>query len=169
MQAFAMLSLELKRTHQLVITCSMTEAEDQSWRDQARRLGIYDRTVLTNFIPDEIIRVFYQRCAAFVFPSLYEGFGLPILEAMHCGAPVVAGRNSSQEEVVGDAGLLIEAESPADIAAKVSQLLEDTDLTESLRTLGLLRRKLHLGSNRGPRDRSPRADGPPARCPGAAS
>lgn len=136
MQAFAMLSPELQRSHQLVITCSMTEEEDQSWRDQARRLGIYDRTVLTNFIPDEIIRVFYQRCDAFVFPSLYEGFGLPILEAMHCGAPVAAGRNSSQEEVVGDAGLLIEAESPADIAAKVSLLLQDETLAESLRTLG---------------------------------
>lgn len=136
MQAFAMLSPELKRQYQLVITCSMTEEEDQSWRDQARRLGIYERLVLTNFIPDEIIRVFYQRCAAFVFPSLYEGFGLPILEAMHCGAPVAAGRNSSQEEVVGDAGLLIEAESPDDIAAKLSLLLENTALAESLRALG---------------------------------
>ncbi len=136
MQAFALLSPELRRKHQLVITCSMTADEERNWREQARKLAVYDRLVLTNFIPDEIIRILYQRCEAFVFPSLYEGFGLPILEAMHCGAPVAAGRNSSQEEVVGDAGLLIEAESPADIAAKMSRLLEDAGLAESLRTLG---------------------------------
>lgn len=138
MQAFALLKPELKRQNQLVITCSMTDEEERNWREQARRLEIYDRLVLTNYIPDEIIRIFYQRCAAFVFPSLYEGFGLPILEAMHCGAPVAAGRNSSQEEVVGQAGLLIEAESPPDMAANLARLLEDAELAESLRARGPL-------------------------------
>jgi glycosyltransferase involved in cell wall biosynthesis len=136
MQAFALLKSELRLRHQLVITCSMSADEHVHWHEQGRKLDIQDRLVLTNFIPDEVIRILYQRCSAFVFPSLYEGFGLPILEAMHCGAPVAAGRNSSQEEVVGEAGLLIEAESPTDICAKLTRLLEDTELVESLRVLG---------------------------------
>ncbi|HVW39600.1 MAG TPA: glycosyltransferase, partial [Pirellulales bacterium] len=69
-------------------------------------------------------------------PSFYEGFGLPLLEAMHCGAPVLAGRNSSQQEVVGEAGLLADAASPAEIGAQLARLLSDSELGESLRRRG---------------------------------
>jgi glycosyltransferase involved in cell wall biosynthesis len=68
-----------------------------------------------------------------VFPSLYEGFGLTLLEAMHCGAAVVAGNNSSQVEVVGEAGLLANANDAGDIAAKLARVLEDEELARSLR------------------------------------
>ena len=60
----------------------------------------------------------------FVFPSLYEGFGLPILEAMHCGAPVIAGNNSSQIEVAEGAGLLVNATDPSQLAEKIELVLE---------------------------------------------
>ena len=75
--------------------------------------------ILTGEVSDEALRVLYRRCAAFVLPSLYEGFGLPLLEAMHCGAVVIAGNNSSQVEVVGDAGLLVNASDTGEIAARM--------------------------------------------------
>ena len=83
--------------------------------------------VLTDWLSDKALRLLYQRCAAFVFPSMYEGFGLPILEAMHCGAPVIAGNNSSQIEVVGDAGLLFNVADAGELAGHLARLLEEPD------------------------------------------
>ena len=88
-------------------------------RQYARDRGVDDQLVLTDWLADTALRVLYQRCAAFVFPSSYEGFGLPILEAMHCGAPVIAGNNSSQIEVVGDAGLLFNVADAGELAAQL--------------------------------------------------
>ena len=73
------------------------------------------------------MRPLYQRCAAFVFPSMYEGFGLPILEAMHCGAPVIAGNNSSQIEVVGDAGVLFNVADAGELAGHLARLLGEPE------------------------------------------
>ena len=136
LQAYALLRPEIKARHQLAITCYMNAEEETHWRAEARRLEIESRLVLTNFLPDETVRVLYQRCAAFVFPSFYEGFGLPLLEAMLCGAPIVAGRNSSQHEVVGEAGLLAEVGAPAEIAAQLGRLLDDPELAAALRERG---------------------------------
>jgi glycosyltransferase involved in cell wall biosynthesis len=123
--AFSLLPESLRESHKLVITCSMTDEYIKQTRAHARERGVLDQLVLTNSVPDESLRVLYQRCAVFVFPSHYEGFGLPILEAMRCGAPVVAGNNSSQIEVVGQAGLLVNTHDTADIAAKTACLLKD--------------------------------------------
>jgi len=89
--------------------------------------------VLSDLLSDKALRVLYQRCAAFVFPSSYEGFGLPILEAMHCGAPVVAGNNSSQIEVVGDAELLFNVANPGELAAQLVRVLDDAGQARELR------------------------------------
>jgi glycosyltransferase involved in cell wall biosynthesis len=88
--------------------------------------------VLTGAVTDDELRALYQRCAAFAFPSTFEGFGLPLLEAMHCGAAVVAGNNSSQPEVVGDAGLLADIGSPADLARGLAEVLSNRTLARSL-------------------------------------
>ena len=108
-------------------------------RRRAEARGLADRLVLTGQIGDEALRVLYQRCAVFAFPSRYEGFGLPILEAMHCGAPVVAGDNSSQVEVAGDAGVLANADDPSDIAAGLRSILADPDHARTLAARGLAR------------------------------
>lgn len=123
--AFAMLPDELRTAHQLVLTYALSPDEAERVRGYARDRGVVDELVLTDRLEDADLRVFYQRCAAFVFPSSYEGFGIPILEAMHCGAPVIAGNNSSQIEVVGDAGLLFNVASAGELAGHLLRLLED--------------------------------------------
>jgi glycosyltransferase involved in cell wall biosynthesis len=134
--AFALLPLELRRTHQLVITCLSSPVNQRELRDFAQCQGVADRLVLTNFVPDEVTRTLYQQCAAFAFVSRYEGFGLPLLEALHCGAPVLAGRNSSQLEVVGDAGLLANVDDAHDVARQLERLLVDRTLAETLSRRG---------------------------------
>jgi len=76
-------------------------------------------------------------CAAFVYPSLYEGFGLPILEAMACGVPVVASRGGALEEVAGDAAILVDPLDHAAIAAAIERLLDDAALREAVARKGL--------------------------------
>jgi glycosyltransferase involved in cell wall biosynthesis len=84
------------------------------------------------FVPFETLRCFYEMAAAFVFPSRYEGFGLPPLEAMACGAPVVASNVSSLPEVVGDAAILVNPENVFDIARGIREVLLDPELREQL-------------------------------------
>ena len=84
------------------------------------------------FVPFETLRCFYQSAAAFVFPSPYEGFGLPPLEAMACGAPVVTSNVSSLPEVVGDAAILVNPENVFDIARGIKDALLDEPLRAEL-------------------------------------
>jgi glycosyltransferase involved in cell wall biosynthesis len=131
--AFGLLPGRLREHFQLVIACALSPEQTIRLQECARAQGIAEQLVLTNHVSDELLRTLYQSCAAFVFPSTYEGFGLPLLEAMCCGAPVIAGRNSSQVEVVGEAGLLVHAEDPVDIAAKLRLVLQDAELARTLR------------------------------------
>jgi glycosyltransferase involved in cell wall biosynthesis len=104
----------------------------------AESLGISDRVMLTGRVSDEERRWLYQGAAACVVPSLYEGFGLPALEAMSCGVPVIAANVTSLPEVVGDAGLLIEPTEDA-LAGALARLLNDADLQRRLIDAGLER------------------------------
>jgi glycosyltransferase involved in cell wall biosynthesis len=132
--AYRLLPARLRESHRLVVTCSLSEPNDLSRaREMIGQSGIAERVVLTSAVDDATLRVLYQRSSAFVFPSLCEGFGLPLVEAMQCGAVVVAGDNSSQVEVVGEAGLLADASDPADIAGQLARALDDTSLAEELR------------------------------------
>lgn len=134
LSAFELLPCGLRQSHRLVLTCAMSSDDDYA-RVQSivAQSPAAERIVLTGPLDDDALRVMYQRCAAFLFPSRYEGFGLPIWEALQCGAAVVAGRNSSQTEVLGEAGLLADAESPAEIAAQLRRVLEDAELARRLR------------------------------------
>ena len=101
---------------------------------RARRLGIEDRDLLfAGFVRDRELAAMYRRCALFLFPSLYEGFGLPILEAMSCGAPVAAASNSSIPEVLGDLSGTFDASDPNDIAATLGRILQDPEELQLLR------------------------------------
>jgi glycosyltransferase involved in cell wall biosynthesis len=84
------------------------------------------------FVPFETLRCFYESAAGFVFPSRYEGFGLPPLEAMACGTPVVTSNVSSLPEVVGDAAILVNPENVFDIARGIREVLLDEPLRAEL-------------------------------------
>ena len=88
------------------------------------------------FVPFDTLRCFYESAAAFVFPSRYEGFGLPPLEAMACGAPVVTSNVSSLPEVVGDAAVLVNPVNVFDIARGIREVLLDEELRASLISRG---------------------------------
>ena len=98
-----------------------------------------DRVTFTGFVPDEDLVVLYNDATMLVLPSMSEGFGLPVVEAMACGLPVAASNRNSIPEVLGDAGLLFDPESHEQIAEAVGRLLGDEALRADLRARGLER------------------------------
>lgn len=101
---------------------------------------------LTGYIADEDLPAVYSAATAFVFPSLYEGFGLPPLEAMACGTPVVCSNVSSMPEVVGDAALLVDPEDELDIQAALRKIMNEPDVAHELRDRGTERAALFAWS-----------------------
>jgi glycosyltransferase involved in cell wall biosynthesis len=93
---------------------------------------------LENVSSEDLARL-YNAAQCLTLPSYYEGFGLPPLEAMACGTPVVVSDRSSLPEVVGDAGLLIDPDSVEDLSTALARVLDDSDLRTSLRQRGLVR------------------------------
>ena len=132
--AYAGLSKELRDRYQLVIVGRLG-LEDASgpFAELADSLGISDRVVLTGHVSDEELVLLYQGTSLFVFPSRYEGFGLPVIEALACGAPAIAGRNSSLVELVDQEEALFDADDPSSIQSALERALTDAELLESLR------------------------------------
>ncbi len=125
-RAYALLPQSLRETHQLAIVCSVQPESRHRLEALARQQGLaIDEMVLTGFVPDEELVSLYQLCQVFVFPSWHEGFGLPALEAMACGAPVIAANNSSLPEVIGREDALFDPFDDKAIAGKITQVLTD--------------------------------------------
>jgi glycosyltransferase involved in cell wall biosynthesis len=124
----------------LVVVGDMERGAD-SIREVVRRARLEEAVIFPGHVPLEDLRALYSACLLFVFPSLYEGFGLPVLEAMACGAPVVSSNASSLPEVVGDAALLVDPLDVKGIAAAMTRVVEDVGLREDLRKRGALRVK----------------------------
>ncbi|MGH2461404.1 MAG: glycosyltransferase family 4 protein, partial [Chloroflexota bacterium] len=108
-------------------------------RRRAEALGILDRIRWLSYVPREHLAPLYAGAVAFVFPSLYEGFGLPILEAMAWGTPVVSSNAGALPEVVGEAGLLVDPHDVAGLAVAMEQVLGDQSLRERLIQAGRAR------------------------------
>lgn len=101
-EAFSRLPDALRRNHQLVLVCKLNPAGQARLEAQIARCGLgEDEVILTGYVPDDELRALYASCALFVFPSFHEGFGLPVVEAMWCGAPAVGSNRSSVPEVIG--------------------------------------------------------------------
>jgi glycosyltransferase involved in cell wall biosynthesis len=133
-RAYAQLPERLRAPHQLVIVCRIGLLRRTELRVFARSLGLRSgEMVVTGFVPDDELAALYRTCELFIFPSLYEGAGLPILEAMTCGAPVAASNASSIPELLGDLEGTFDPSDPADIAACLTRVLETPELLESLR------------------------------------
>jgi glycosyltransferase involved in cell wall biosynthesis len=109
--------------------------------DEIRRLDIASTTVLTGYVPREHLPALYSGATVFVYPSLYEGFGLPPLEAMACGTPVITSNVSSLPEVVGDAGIMVDPYDVKRLRDEIERVLEDSSLRASLGDRGVARAK----------------------------
>ncbi len=131
LEAYARLDAKTRSHHPLVIV-GMQGWGDEALETQARQLGIEHTVHLAGYLTDDRLAPLYQMAHALVFPSLYEGFGLPPLEAMACGCPVVASTAASLPEVVGDAALTGEPTDPAQLAEAIGRLIDDQDLRADL-------------------------------------
>jgi len=125
-------------THNLVIVGKQGWLYD-SIRADAARLGLRTRVIFPGFVQDEDLPALYRNADLFVLPSLYEGFGLPPLEAMACGTPVVTSNVSSLPEVVGDAGLTVDPTDVYALANAMSRVLQDSRLRQEMVEKGLAR------------------------------
>ncbi len=105
--------------------------------NEARALGVTDRVIFAGYADQPTLRLWYSAATIFVYPSLYEGFGLPVLEAMACGTPVVTSSTSSLPEVAGDAAITIEPTDAGALASALDRLIQDVALRSELRRRGL--------------------------------
>ena len=104
-------------------------------------LDLGDDVIFTGYMSEDNLCLLYNSADIFVFPSLYEGFGLPVLEAMACGCPVITSKCSSLSEIAGDGAVLINPAEPGEIAEKIWQILNDDELRKGLREKGLQQSK----------------------------
>jgi glycosyltransferase involved in cell wall biosynthesis len=135
-EAYALLRRNGVTSYQLVV--AGIPSWDQGAVEQAiRRHGLEGTVVFTGRVPREELPLLYSLAALFVFPSLYEGFGLPPLEAMACGAPVVASDRGALPETTGGAAVLVNPLAPPEIARAMQTVLGDSDLRNDLIARGL--------------------------------
>jgi glycosyltransferase involved in cell wall biosynthesis len=120
-----------------IADCRLVIAGKKGWLydqifQQVEELGLEGRVVFTDYVPEGDIPVLLSGARLFVFPSLYEGFGLPVLEAMACGTPVVCSNASSLPEVAGDAAILVDPLDVEGLAATMERVLDDEELQAEL-------------------------------------
>lgn len=116
----------------------------EHWRSSevfqlVRQLGLKDKVVFTGYVPNEDLVSLYNLATAFVYPSLYEGFGLPVLEAMACATPVITSNISSMPEVAGDAAILIDPYQETEMSQAIINVLTDRNLASDLAERGYQR------------------------------
>ncbi len=104
--------------------------------------GVVSDVIFTDYVPESDLPALYSGALSFVYPSYFEGFGLPPLEAMQCGTPVIAGDRTSLPEVVGDAGLLVNPFDVEAIREALARIIDDAELRAGLRAQGLKRAAL---------------------------
>lgn len=131
LQAIAQLKQQHKLQHKLVLAGSPWNGADIIQQTVAQ-LGLSQDVILTGFIPNELLPDLYAAADLFVFPSLFEGFGIPLLEAMMAGTPVCAANVSSIPEVTGDAALLFDPRNPDAIAAQIDRILGEPAMAVKL-------------------------------------
>ena len=120
---------------QLVIAGKSTSTLERLRRSHHAALAS-GRIIATGYVSDDALACLYSGCVALVFPSLYEGFGIPVLEAMACGAPVITSNATALPEAAGEAALLVDPEDTAGIAAAMRRVLDAPDLRAALRARG---------------------------------
>lgn len=135
-EAYSKLTDEVKNQYMLVL------AGGKGWKDEEikRCLAKHsdENIILTGYVDDKDLPALYSGASLFVYPSFYEGFGMPPLEAMACGVPVIASNNSSLPEVIGDAGIMVDAHDTVDLSRQMKRVLTDNKLAKDLKKKGIL-------------------------------
>lgn len=132
-RSYAKLPKKLRSSQQLAIVCSIQAENRRNLEALARKCGLEeDELILTGFVTEEDLVRLYNLCHLFVFPSWHEGFGLPALEAMRCGAPVIGANTSSLPEVIGLPEALFDPHSDDDFARLMERALNDEDFRARL-------------------------------------
>jgi len=147
MHAYSRLGIEGRATSDLVILGRDTDSQLPKLQALAGRLGIKENTRFLGFIEKEEMPYFYSAARVFVFPSLVETFGKPLIEAMQCGVPVVASNSSVIPEVVGDAGLLVNPLDSAEMSTAIARVASDETLRQQLISRGVVRGKQFCWEN----------------------
>lgn len=133
-EAYATLPQSLRSRHQLLVVCKITEDQRDRLMRVGKRHGLApNELVCTGFVTDDELADLYRLCRLFVFPSIHEGFGMPILEAMRCGAPVIGSNCSSMPEILGIKAAQFDPRSTASIGNKITQALQDPGFLAALR------------------------------------
>lgn len=142
LQGYQRLPLALRQKHQLVIACAIDKSGRADVRRMMQEVGIAEQEVVfTGYVSDHDLVELYNQCMLFIFPSKYEGLGLPVIEAMRCGAPVLGADNSSIREIIQLQEALFDAENPDDIAKHLEYALTHDDFLARLRAYGQAREK----------------------------
>lgn len=137
-KAFALFA-KSNSTHELLIAGKQGGAYAESLLNLVRELGVGKRVHFLGYVTDAELSYLYSKATALVFPSFIEGFGMPVLEAMHAGLPVITSNRGALAEVAGDAALLVDPAHPEDIAIAMNRLAEDAKLREELIEKGRVR------------------------------
>jgi len=140
LRAYAGMSSSLRRRFPLVLT-GLNGWGLEHFEKQVDRLGLRDFLIRTGYADKTDLPALYAGATAFIFPSLYEGFGLPVLEAMACGTPVIVSRTPALLELVGDPSCSVEVSDADALRGKMESLLEDGVQREAFRRKGLERAK----------------------------
>jgi glycosyltransferase involved in cell wall biosynthesis len=138
LEAFTLVCKELGHEYQLVVS------GQKGWLTGSlsrflKNYPVRDQVFFTGYVPEEHIPLFMNGAELFVFPSLYEGFGLPVLEAMSCGTPVISSNRSSIPEIVGSAGVLVDPTNIRELADHIIELLRNREERIRLSQLGIER------------------------------
>ena len=131
LQALAFLDKEIPENYKLVLVGHIP-LQGTPLSGEVEKLGLGKRVIFTGFLPDEDLILLLKHASVFVFPSLYEGFGIPVLEAMEAGVPVVCSHAASLPEVAGNAALLFDPLSAEGMAAAMKKIIHDPDLRADL-------------------------------------
>ncbi len=132
-EAYARLPHQTRASHQMVIACSMQPSEVELVRSWGDKEGVSeDQLIITGYVSDAELGALYHACALFVFPSFYEGSGLPILEAMSCGAPVIASNASTTPEIFGDLDGTFDPYDPGSISRCIADTIDSPAMLAEL-------------------------------------
>lgn len=136
-EAYSFLPASIRKNHQLVMIGREIQREWQFHTQKLKKFGIENEVIFAGYVDDEDLALLYNCCSAFVFPSIEEGFGLPPLEAMACGAAVIGSNAASIPEVIGFEDALFNPFDVKDMALKMDRVLTDSNFRDTLINHGL--------------------------------